>query len=78
MPVFEQFSRMKVKRPVFTMIQIDPRKFLKIKESLITEDYEFLNEIGKGGFGSVFKALKKNSNEIRAIKKINKSTLSDE
>lgn len=75
MPVFEQFCRMKVKRPVFTMIQIDPRKFLKMKETVITDDYEFLNEIGKGGFGSVFKALKKNSNEIRAIKKINKSTL---
>lgn len=57
------------------MIQIDPRKFLKIKETLITDDYEFLNEIGKGSFGSVFKSLKKNSNEIRAIKKINKSTL---
>ena len=67
---------MKVKRPVFTMIQIDPRKFLKIKETLITDDYEFLNEIGKGSFGSVFKAFNKKSNEVRAIKKINKSTLS--
>lgn len=43
MPVFEQFCRMKVKRPVFNMIQIDPKKFLQMKKSAIADDYEFLN-----------------------------------
>lgn len=38
------------------MLQIDLKKFMKMKTTPITEDYEIIKEIGKGGFGSVFKA----------------------
>jgi hypothetical protein len=38
-PVFEVFTRMKVKRPVFEMIQIDHKKFLKMKVTPIINDY---------------------------------------
>jgi hypothetical protein len=38
------------------MIQIDPKKFLKTKGNSIYDDYELIKEIGKGGFGSVFRA----------------------
>lgn len=37
------------------MIQIDHKKFLRIKESPIIDDYDLGNEIGKGGFGCVYK-----------------------
>jgi calcium-dependent protein kinase len=60
------------------MIQIDPRKFLRLKDNYITQDYDILNEIGKGGYGSVFMAMNKNSKEIRAVKKINKLALDDQ
>lgn len=53
---------MKVKRPLFSMIQIDPKKFLKMKESSIEKDYEILHEIGKGGFGLVYKGKTRHSN----------------
>jgi serine/threonine protein kinase len=47
---------MKVKRPAFEILQIDLKKFMKMKTTSITADYEIIKEIGKGGFGSVFKA----------------------
>jgi calcium-dependent protein kinase len=60
------------------MIQIDHKKFLRMKITPISDDYELFNEIGKGGFGSVFKAKDRKTNEVRAIKKINKSSLTPE
>lgn len=54
------------------MIQIDPKKFMKIKTTPVINDYELINEVGKGGFGSVFKAREKKSSQLRAVKKIKK------
>ena len=36
------------------------------------EDFEidFIKPLGEGGFGAVYKAIKKNSNEVYAIKRI--------
>lgn len=50
---------MKVKKPIFEMIQIDHKKFVKTKLSPISMDYDLMNEIGKGGFGCVFRGRDK-------------------
>jgi hypothetical protein len=55
-PVCAVLRRVKVKRPSFKMITIDPKKFLKGKGQSIHSDYQLTKEIGKGGFGSVFRA----------------------
>ncbi len=57
------------------MIKIENKRFLKMKTTPITKDYQFCKEIGKGGFGAVYKAKDKKNNEVRAIKKINKNAL---
>ncbi len=57
------------------MIKIDARRFLKMKLTPIANDYSFIKEIGKGGFGSVYKGKDKKNDEVRAIKKINKKSL---
>lgn len=59
LPVFNLLSRIKVKKPAFEMIQIDHKRFLRMKETPITQDYDIQQEIGKGGFGSVFRAMDK-------------------
>ena len=43
------------------------------------EDFEidFRNPLGKGGFGSVYKATNKNTNEVYAIKKISIENLNE-
>jgi serine/threonine protein kinase len=57
------------------MIQIDPKNFIVMKETPISKDYDIKNEIGKGGFGSVYKAFEKNIEEMRAVKKIKKKDM---
>jgi serine/threonine protein kinase len=74
-PVFKMFTKMKVKKPTFQMIQIDPKNFIVMKETPISKDYDIKNEIGKGGFGSVYKAFEKNIEEMRAVKKIKKKDM---
>ena len=69
-PVFVAFTRTKVKRPAFEMIQIDLKKFMKMKKTSIYTDYDIICEIGRGGFGCVCKAREKKSKDLRAIKKI--------
>ena len=41
-------------------------------------DYKVVNEIGRGGFGCVYRVIMRNGNINRAAKKINKSTLKTE
>lgn len=77
-PVFKVLGRIKVKRPAFEMIQIDHKRFLRMKETPIAHDYDIQQEIGKGGFGSVFRAMDKKTSEVRAVKKISKALLNDE
>jgi hypothetical protein len=38
------------------MIQIDPTKFIVMKKTPISNDYNLIEQIGKGGFATVYKA----------------------
>lgn len=48
------------------------------KKSKITQDYDFLKEIGSGAFGKVYKAQHKLSGTIRCVKKLSKQDLTAE
>ena len=51
--------------------KIDAKDYIQKGDSL--ENYQKLERIGKGSYGSVFKVMKKNTNQIRAMKKIHKN-----
>jgi calcium-dependent protein kinase len=48
------------------------------KKTKITQDYEFIKEIGSGAFSKVYKARHKLSKALRCVKKLSKKDLSDE
>jgi len=48
------------------------------KKTKITQDYEFIKEIGSGAFSKVYKARHKLSKTIRCVKKLSKKDLSEE
>jgi len=48
------------------------------KKSKITQDYEFIKEIGSGAFSKVYKARHKLSKALRCVKKLSKKDLSEE
>merc|ERR1712050_399501 len=48
------------------------------KKSKITQDYEFIKEIGSGAFSKVYKARHKLSKTLRCVKKLSKKDLTEE
>lgn len=46
-----------------------------MKKRNFSDDYRIINEIGRGGFGCVYKVAMKNTDIYRAAKKINKEKL---
>ena len=51
--------------------------FIKMKRRQFLDDYKILTEIGRGGYGSVYRVIMKNGNILRAAKKISKNKLKD-
>lgn len=49
-----------------------------MKRKNFLNDYRVIKEVGKGGFGCVYKVAMRNGNILRAAKKINKSQLKSE
>lgn len=50
--------------------------FIKLKSKNVKSDYELMQELGRGAFGTVSKVRMKNSNKLlRAMKSIKKSSL---
>lgn len=58
-------------------LKIDVRwqEFIKFKQRNVKFDYEVLQEMGRGAFGSVSKVFLKDSQLLRAMKSIKKSSL---
>lgn len=50
-------------------------KKLQTDENLSLDSFELIRTLGKGGYGSVFLAYSRNTNEYLALKVIKKSTL---
>jgi len=48
------------------------------KKSKITHDYDFIQEIGSGAFGKVYKAKHKGTGTIRCVKKLSKEDLTED
>ena len=48
------------------------------KKTKITQDYEFIKEIGSGAFSKVYKARHKLSKALRCVKKLSKKDLTDD
>lgn len=42
------------------------------QERFIEDNFDFIEKIGRGGFGEVFKVVKKESEEVFAIKEVRK------
>lgn len=59
-------------------VKVKWNEFIKMKKKKFTEDYTIIREIGRGGFGCVYKVMMKNGKIARAAKKIDKSQLNDE
>ena len=56
-------------------IKVKWDQFIKMKRRLFTDDYKIINEIGRGGFGCVYRVMMKSGNIFRAAKKISKDQL---
>jgi calcium-dependent protein kinase len=59
-------------------VQVKWNDFIKMKKKKFSDDYYIMTQIGKGGFGSVYKVMMKNGSLLRAAKKIEKSLLKPE
>lgn len=51
-------------------MEVKWNKFIKMKRKNFLSDYSVVREVGRGGFGCVYKVAMKNSNIFRAAKKI--------
>lgn len=59
-------------------VKVKWNEFIKMKKKKFSDDYYVLEEIGKGGFGSVYKVTNKSNLILRAAKRINKRNLKDQ
>ena len=57
---------------------IDMADLVGEKKTKITQDYEFIKEIGSGAFSKVYKARHKTTKVLRCVKKLSKKDLTEE
>ena len=56
-------------------VRIDLKNFVRQRNENVFDIYAKLKHLGNGAYGDVYKVKRKNDNEIRALKEINKSLL---
>ena len=57
---------------------IDMADLVGEKKTKITQDYEFIKEIGSGAFSKVYKARHKTTKVVRCVKKLSKKDLTED
>lgn len=60
---------------MFEPIQVPKGAFVKFREENIEQNYVFLEKIGEGSYGKVFKALHRKQKTFRAIKVLKKTAI---
>lgn len=65
-----QFHKIGIENP-----NIEPDEEIIVESNVSIGSFEVLEEIGSGGFGTVFKVIKKDSNEVFAMKRLSKKLL---
>ena len=63
-------------KQIFDPIPVTKEDFIKFRKEQIEKHYSFVEKIGEGSFGNVFKVFHKASKEFRAIKILKKSAIS--
>ena len=58
-------------------LSISKRSFIRIIQDDITNHYEVIKKLGEGSYGKIYKAKNKISGDIRAMKQIDKSKITD-
>lgn len=79
MPIIKSIFNQAVRKPLYAMIEIDPKRFITIRLDPLRFSYTIIQKIGQGSFGMVFKAESvSQKGEYRAIKQIEKSKMDNE
>ena len=58
-------------------LKINKESFVTINKGDITQFYEVIKKIGEGAYGKIYKVKNKQSGDIRAMKQITKSKITD-
>ena len=56
-------------------VRVKWNEFIRMKKKKFADDYYVVKELGKGGFGTVFKVVNKTGSICRAAKRILKKSL---
>ena len=60
---------------MYEPVRIKKENFIKFKNLDISKNYNFLEKIGEGTYGNVYKAINKQTGQLRAIKVLKKSKI---
>lgn len=78
---YEEFKKLQKEfdiTKVMSDFKINKQDFIKEREGDIYSYYDFGVELGKGAYGVVYEATEKETQQLRAIKKINKDNIKNE
>lgn len=59
-------------------LRLSPSNYIMLVRGQLTANYEVLEKIGEGGYGTVWRAKHKSSGQLRAVKTLLKQSLDEE